>query len=157
IKRRLCIGQATQIVRHDIELDNYGLAVAKLQIIRDRISRNLQNARPAPDVVLISDYGKGLVNEQLLTEVREFCHRSNIPILADPKRLPPTSYHGYIIKADKLYDRQHQCHKLPNYVCTLEANPPYGNDNGCAFKCHERKTIAPVNTSGAGDCYLAHL
>ena len=44
------------------------------------------------DIVLISDYGKGLIDERLTPEVIKLCNREEVPVIVDPKRTDYTIY-----------------------------------------------------------------
>jgi D-beta-D-heptose 7-phosphate kinase/D-beta-D-heptose 1-phosphate adenosyltransferase len=46
------------------------------------------------DVVLLSDYGKGLLSERLVRELIAGCKRAGLPVLIDPKGTDYARYHG---------------------------------------------------------------
>lgn len=48
----------------------------------------------APDVLVISDYAKGLLSREFVAEVIEWANRRTIPVLVDPKTLDFTFYRG---------------------------------------------------------------
>lgn len=53
-------------------------------------------------VVIVSDYGKGVISASLMDALRELCHRSGIPILVDPKEGHFSLYQGaYVVTPNK--------------------------------------------------------
>jgi len=69
-----------QVVRADFEtLDETGG-----DILRKMIS-NIEKAVADAGAVIISDYGKGIINGNLMEHVRRICSKRDIPILVDPK------------------------------------------------------------------------
>jgi len=48
----------------------------------------------APDVVLLSDYGKGVIGRDLAQRNITWAHRSGIPVVVDPKNVDFTIYRG---------------------------------------------------------------
>lgn len=120
---------------------------------------------PKYDVLVISDYGKGLLNvdtTRLLIEAAKF---RNIPVLADPKLLPPRIYRDVsVLKVNRQYhekyDRSHFAGHADNLVIT------YGKGD-TVFRYEDIQNWvdieAPLNqleaicAVGAGDCFLAHL
>jgi D-beta-D-heptose 7-phosphate kinase/D-beta-D-heptose 1-phosphate adenosyltransferase len=59
-----------------------------------RIRKYVEKQVPLMDVVLISDYGKGLVTRDLVSDVAETANRFGIPVIADPKGLDFSKYEG---------------------------------------------------------------
>ena len=79
-----------QIIRIDYE-DRTPLASAVEQMLLDRILARV----PECDVVLISDYDKGVCTRSLLRSVIDFARRQGKPVLVDPIRGADYSrYHG---------------------------------------------------------------
>jgi D-glycero-beta-D-manno-heptose-7-phosphate kinase len=79
IKTRI-IAHSQQVVRFDRE--------RKEKIDGDSTGKVLGYIRKAvknADIVVISDYAKGLITEGLVEETREMCRRLNIPVAVDPK------------------------------------------------------------------------
>jgi len=79
IKTRV-IAHDQQVVRFDKEsrkpIDKEGL-----ERILDYVSHSVHNI----DVILISDYGKGVVSRELIQGLRSIAQEKNIPIAVDPK------------------------------------------------------------------------
>jgi D-beta-D-heptose 7-phosphate kinase / D-beta-D-heptose 1-phosphate adenosyltransferase len=61
-------------------------------LARDLFAR--LTAGPRPDVIVISDYAKGLVSAELVADVIAFGARAGVPVLVDPKANDVTCYRG---------------------------------------------------------------
>ncbi len=86
-----------QVVRADFETDGkIGAEVLeKLLVIVDEVLR-------ISDAAIISDYGKGVVNENLMNHVRKRCSDRGVPILVDPKEGHFSLYRGaYAVTPNK--------------------------------------------------------
>jgi D-beta-D-heptose 7-phosphate kinase/D-beta-D-heptose 1-phosphate adenosyltransferase len=75
------IAQGQQVVRIDREVDN-GLA----DRFRDALVDAAHRAIEAADVLVLTDYDKGVLDEALITDLVAIARRQQIPIVADPKR-----------------------------------------------------------------------
>jgi len=76
------IAQHQQIVRLDRErINKGGLDLIKEAKILPFLRRNLKNF----ETVIISDYGKGLIDPRLIAQVHESAHRYKLPVVVDPK------------------------------------------------------------------------
>jgi D-glycero-beta-D-manno-heptose-7-phosphate kinase len=81
LKTRI-IAQHQQIVRLDREKPHKaGLDLVKENKILPYLRRNLKDFQ----AVIISDYGKGLIDSKLLAQVHESALRYQLPVLVDPK------------------------------------------------------------------------
>ena len=61
---------------------------------RESLSRALREIIPAVDVVLVSDYGKGLITRELIADLIEEVRNSARPLIVDPKGLDFSKYRG---------------------------------------------------------------
>ena len=90
------IGQKQQIVRIDYE---------SREPIEHGISKKLVlNAVGInnPDAVIVSDYAKGVLTQQLASELVSYCNKKNIPLIADPKPRHKNYFKGaYLIKTNR--------------------------------------------------------
>jgi len=128
------------------------------------------------DLVLISDYNKGLLTPALLKGIFEICRRENITTIVDPKGLDFSKYLGAnIIKPNKkeasqatgiaITDReslQQACEKIKeitgcdDVIITM-------SDEGMAYYTGEELSVIPtkamgvIDITGAGDTVLASL
>jgi D-beta-D-heptose 7-phosphate kinase/D-beta-D-heptose 1-phosphate adenosyltransferase len=60
----------------------------------NRIVKNAEKIIPAVDVILISDYGKGLVNRSLIKNLVQIAKTHGKTLIADPKGLDYAKYEG---------------------------------------------------------------
>lgn len=74
------IAHSQQVVRFDRE-NKEGIGKNSLEKVLTYIRKAVKNA----DVVVISDYAKGLISERLVSEVREICGNAGVPLAVDPK------------------------------------------------------------------------
>lgn len=91
IKTRV-IAQHQQIVRFDREkpapISDYS---------RNKIINFVKKDMTDIDAVIISDYGKGVISKELLSEIIPFINERNIPIAVDPKPVNFTFYQGVTV------------------------------------------------------------
>ena len=97
LKSRIVV-DGHQIVRVDKEkLVESSLNLQKLVI------DNLISIIHEVDVLVISDYGKGMLNDNLLREIINLCNRKGVKVLVDPKGKDFTKYQGaYLVTPNKL-------------------------------------------------------
>lgn len=74
------IGQKQQIVRIDYE-ENNTLDEKHQDELLDKIQDNIIKS----DIIVISDYAKGLLSKKIITGIIEMCNKSNKPVIVDPK------------------------------------------------------------------------
>lgn len=91
IKTRV-IAQHQQIVRFDREK-----VMPVMQSTIDKIKAYIMMNISSMDAVIISDYGKGVITEDLLSEILPDISKNNIPIAVDPKPLNFLSYQGVTV------------------------------------------------------------
>lgn len=91
IKTRI-IAQHQQIVRFDRE-KVMPVMPSTIDKIRAYIMKNIASM----DAVIISDYGKGVITEELLAEILPHISKNNIPIAVDPKPLNFPFYQGVTV------------------------------------------------------------
>jgi D-beta-D-heptose 7-phosphate kinase/D-beta-D-heptose 1-phosphate adenosyltransferase len=96
IKTRV-IGQQQQMLRIDREeAGPPGEAVLKL--LREQLDEALTGAA----VLIVSDYAKGTVNEQIMTTVHTLCEQRAIPWIVDPKPSHRAFYRGATLMTPNL-------------------------------------------------------
>jgi D-beta-D-heptose 7-phosphate kinase/D-beta-D-heptose 1-phosphate adenosyltransferase len=83
------IGNKQQILRSDRETT----ASAGPEIEDELLARIYGRIRDA-HVVALSDYGKGVLTDRVLTEILRMCRRTGIPAIIDPKRSNWEIYRG---------------------------------------------------------------
>lgn len=79
VKTRI-LAHGQQIVRLDSE-DHDQVGDAESLSLISIVSERLRDV----DLVILSDYGKGLLNDQVVTEIIKLCREQSKPVLADPK------------------------------------------------------------------------
>jgi len=82
VKTRV-LARAQQVVRVDRESDE-PVSADVLERVRDGVLGSLAEA----DALVISDYAKGIVREEIVAPVLAEARLRGIPVVADPKRLP---------------------------------------------------------------------
>ncbi|MDR0498634.1 MAG: D-glycero-beta-D-manno-heptose-7-phosphate kinase [Holophagales bacterium] len=88
IKTRV-IGQHQQMLR--IDREEPGLPCAEVvEELQDRINKMIQNA----SAVIVSDYAKGTVGQQVINTIRELAKSRQIPWIVDPKPAHKDLYFG---------------------------------------------------------------
>lgn len=105
------------------------------------------------DVVLISDYDKGLIDHRQAMRLCSVANRNGIPVFVDTKRRNISCYHHAIVKVNELeYSNLIDNHGLSKLIVT--------SGNGGA-RCGDIVVKAPdvnvVDVTGAGDVFLATL
>jgi D-beta-D-heptose 7-phosphate kinase/D-beta-D-heptose 1-phosphate adenosyltransferase len=88
VKTRVLAGQH-QIVRFDLESTTPCARAQEEQVIDAAIKR-IANS----DVVIVSDYGKGLLTPAVVRKIIEHCRAKEVPVLIDPKGRDYTKYRG---------------------------------------------------------------
>jgi D-beta-D-heptose 7-phosphate kinase/D-beta-D-heptose 1-phosphate adenosyltransferase len=89
IRKTRVISNRQQIVRLDHE-DLHELAPE----IERQICRNLEQAIGAADVIVLSDYGKGLLTDKVLKTAIEIAKSQAKRVIVDPKRADFSAYRG---------------------------------------------------------------
>lgn len=95
-KSRILVG-SYQIVRIDREM-NDELSAASEKLLFDKIKPQIELA----DIVLLSDYNKGIFTTSLTENIISHCKAFNKKVIVDPKGLNYSKYHGaFIIKPNR--------------------------------------------------------
>jgi rfaE bifunctional protein kinase chain/domain len=81
VKTRV-IGNKHQLLRIDEELDSQYLSEER-KIVTEGILSTLKKEQP--DAVIFEDYDKGLIDENLIEKVVDYCKEQKIIVAADPK------------------------------------------------------------------------
>ncbi len=141
------------ILRHDNDFIDFDQS-----LVRSRAMEMVY--RWNPDVVLLSDYDKGLLTPEFLTKIITTCIENGIKCVVDAKQ-DPSLYKGAIIKCNMDYLKKHSR--------TIDRYSPYvvTNGPGRPVVCTSESTsfiddlslplVKCVNHVGAGDCFAAHF
>lgn len=167
------LGHGQQLVRLDWE----DASPCSLSVV-ERLNERMANGR-VPEVMILSDYAKGLLTDECLSRLITIGRKQGCPIIVDPKRRDLTAYHGASILTPNLKELSWAAGKrldpddLPT-ICAaarplIEAASLVGmlvtlSDRGMLFVAADstfhhipavRRAVADV--TGAGDTVVAVL
>lgn len=152
------------VVRIDVEQEDYGYERVRITEYRAKLNESIQQS--TQDVLLYSDYGKGV-----FAEFPSFIP-DNIPVIVDPKKGPLNKWRGAtIIKPNAKEAREltgatsaeKQCEIFMNetnckaVLITQGAEGVVGRIGDDFFEYKLKGTVPVKSPIGAGDCYLAFL
>lgn len=90
VKTRFIAGSHHQLLRCDVES-----SAPVAESIRKDLKKNLQNAPHSYSVLVIEDYGKGLLEPSWLADIFSWCRERGIMTMVDPNRnTNPLAYKG---------------------------------------------------------------
>ncbi len=152
-KTRFLDPEGRIVFRHDDER-GYGLDANGMQEARRLAMSAIKNMHF--DAVLVSDYEKGFVDEELIRYTIRLCNHRSIPVVADCKRAREI-YMGAICKANRDYHVSHTAPVLAaqyGYVWTHGPHRPVVNND---IDPRHDNPVRCLNHVGAGDAFAAHL
>lgn len=109
VKTRI-IAHSQQVARVDRETTNNLTAEEAVAV-----NRKIAEVLPESDVVLISDYAKGTICDEVLLNVVKWSRESGIPVLVDPKGKDYTKYRGATILTPNRREAAEAC-KLDDHL-----------------------------------------
>lgn len=166
LKRRFYSGEFP-LCRMDVETDRYGLEPDALKKLQNLLFSRLLESRS--DVVVFSDYGKGLFDGVFGLPAKV---NPDAITIVDPKDGPAERWRGCTImkpnakEAKALTgsdDWREQCRILMDstgcqaVVITMAGSGVVGNVMGSEFEYRPDFPIEAVSVIGAGDCFVALL
>lgn len=94
-KQRI-LAEGRQLSRYDFEDKFYGLTVPRILEEQKKISLQLNRFLNANrvDVVILSDYGKGVLGSRLTRPLIDYCNHKSIPVIVDPKGADYSRFSG---------------------------------------------------------------
>jgi len=92
IEKTRIVGQSQQMIRIDYEKSEYLNSDMESNLIK-----NIERSVSDTDIVVVSDYGKGVVTENLLHFLYEACERNGKRIIIDPKPRNSGFYRAFLI------------------------------------------------------------
>lgn len=96
-KKSRVIAVSQQILRYDKESKN-AISSSSVEKIINTLSGNISNY----DVVILSDYGKGVLTEELCQSIIKLAKEENVKVLVDPKGSDFSKYKGaYLLTPNK--------------------------------------------------------
>ncbi len=169
VKNRI-IAHGHQVLRIDTE-DTHPIQ----ENTRLKILEHIKNNADSYEIILISDYNKGVCTEELIKDVVSIANKHNIKVICDPKKHNIQSYKGcYIVtpnktEAEALYGSSISTNEdiqnallfmkryIANPIITLsEKGIAYLDDNG-AIKISSAQARGVVDVTGAGDTVVSTI
>lgn len=170
VKTRV-IGNNHQMLRIDQEITDLLNSDEENQLL-EKVAKLL----PQANVVIFSDYDKGVITRRVIEEIINLCKQNNIPTVADPKKRNFLSYNGVSLfkpnlkeladglktmsikpDGDAIYSAvKHLQEQMPHHISmiTLSEHGVYYSLTGeCSIIPAHLRTIADV--SGAGDTVIS--
>jgi D-beta-D-heptose 7-phosphate kinase/D-beta-D-heptose 1-phosphate adenosyltransferase len=179
LKRRFYDGDYP-LPRWDIEQENYGLSSEELEYYQSRLFIQFEKfiKDKNPDIIVLSDYGKGLFTNYFAKRIIVLCNNHNIPTVVDPKNPPYDQWSGCTyfkpnaFEACKMAEIKHPMDYnwlnhamtfknvgIKNTIITDGPNPPFVYDGNVFYYDEIKLAKKPEKNSviGAGDCFCAFL
>ncbi|WP_321470654.1 D-glycero-beta-D-manno-heptose-7-phosphate kinase [Halarcobacter sp.] len=161
----------SQVVRYDKESKN-NISVQSVKSLYEKFQEKINSY----DIVLLSDYNKGVLTSELLEKVITYANKKGKKVLVDPKGSDFTKYKGaYLltpnkkeaefassIKIENETDLKDALTKLKNEV-SLAVSVITLSENGIAILEDDKVNVKPTvarevyDVTGAGDTVLASL
>ena len=169
-KKTRIVASQQQVIRYDREsIDEINIKSQKT--ILDFFKKTVNNY----DVVLLSDYGKGVLTFDLTQSLINISKQNNKKLLADPKGLDYSKYKGAFLLTPnkkeaseatriKIQDNESLIYAIKDIKekCDLEFSPITLSDQGIAIfdtklRVHPTTAKEVFDVTGAGDTVLASL
>lgn len=161
----------SQVVRYDKESKN-NISPESVK----KLYSKLQEKINAYDIILLSDYDKGVLTDALLKKVISYANKHDIKVLVDPKGTDYTRYEGaYLLTPNKKEAEQASSvviendDRLKDALVKLKDDASLGvsiitlSENGIAILENDEVVVKPTvarevyDVTGAGDTVLASL
>lgn len=151
------------LLRHDREVPDYGVAdvVSYRKKVVNRICDDIANGNL--DIVVLSNYGKGLFDEHTAQKIISVAGKFFVPTIVDPKNnfhwwTGCTVFKPNSKEADPAsFDTLRTNLNVGGVVVTMAGEGVIGTD-GVPFKHSPKTKIKDVSSViGAGDCFAAYL
>jgi len=133
LKTRI-VAHKQQVVRIDRETRD-GLDGALMQRLLETFKAQLKET----DAVIICDYGKGVITQQLLNEIKALCRARGIWISLDPK-----PYHLNLAGLSLITPNRKEAFELANIPDTTRNNNPLADDNLMAVADRLHRELSPA-------------
>jgi len=112
-----------------------GLDGALMQRLLEAFKAQLKKT----DAVIICDYGKGVITQQLLNEIKALCRARGIWISLDPK-----PYHLNLAGLSLITPNRKEAFELANIPDTTRNNNPLADDNLMAVADRLHRELSPA-------------
>lgn len=155
------------LLRWDIEQQNYGESCLPRQQVLDNFASRINEF----DIVIMSNYDKGLFDANLISKVIDMCDLCGLTTIVDPKNHPERWSGCTIFKPNakeatlmtNSTDWREQCDLLQTITCcqsvliTQAGSGVAGKENDYFEYRPKNKALDVSSVIGAGDCFLAIL
>lgn len=167
-KKTRVIGNLHQLVRLDRE-DVFELSAAEEEVLLQRVEAELKSV----DVVILSDYKKGICTERLCQELIRMANQRNIKVIVDPKQSDWSRYSGAFLIKPNLKEYQEailqvttdiegtakpllEKYRLENILvtCSQDGMVLVGSQQTGRYQTEAREVF---DVSGAGDTVIATI
>lgn len=166
IQKTRVLGNTQQMLRLDYENDDRIDGLTEADLIR-----NIDRTVPLVDVVVISDYGKGVITQNVVEFLHDACTRNNKKIIADPKPKNAHLYNGVFLvtpneKEAREISNESEIEKMAETISkhlSTNALITLGERGMFLYEKNGRKISIPTearevfDVSGAGDTVVATL
>jgi D-beta-D-heptose 7-phosphate kinase / D-beta-D-heptose 1-phosphate adenosyltransferase len=169
-KKSRVISSNQQVIRYDFESINE-INSQSQKIILDKFSQMIINY----DLVLLSDYGKGLLTKKLTQSLIKIAKKYKKKVLVDPKGQDYSKYNGAFLLTPNMKEASESTHidikdseslfKAITHLkkqCNLKISLITMSDQGVAvfdkkLRIHPTSALEVFDVTGAGDTVLASL
>jgi len=117
------IGEHQQICRLDVEKDT-----PHSSKVKEELNETLGRHIGKNDLVVISDYDKGVVNADSMAFILAEAARHKVPVIIDPKKKDWTMYKGAHMVTPNLKEFKEICHRLQLDDADLDGSSRYVRD-----------------------------
>jgi D-beta-D-heptose 7-phosphate kinase/D-beta-D-heptose 1-phosphate adenosyltransferase len=169
-KKSRVISSNQQVIRYDFESINE-INSQSQKIILDKFNQMIINY----DIVLLSDYGKGLLTKELTQSLIKIAKKYKKKVLIDPKGQDYSKYNGAFLLTPNMKEASESTHidikdteslfKAITHLkkqCNLKISLITMSDQGVAvfdkkLRIHPTSALEVFDVTGAGDTVLASL
>jgi D-beta-D-heptose 7-phosphate kinase/D-beta-D-heptose 1-phosphate adenosyltransferase len=154
-KTRLMVGGRISF-RFDVEPPDYNANDKELDEWRHLARKAIHMMEW--DAVLISDYMKGFLDNDLIRDIITLCQKKNVPVVVDAKRAIEVYRGASVLKCNAAYAQKYVRNWHHDVVVTNGAErPEMINGRGFEEAGTDRPGVRCVNHVGAGDAFAAAL
>ncbi|MDZ4757221.1 MAG: bifunctional ADP-heptose synthase [Bacteroidota bacterium] len=142
----------------------------------DQLLEKVANLLPQADVLIFSDYDKGVLTPKVIEQIIALCKQQNIPTVADPKKRNFLAYNGVSLFKPNLKELADGLKTMPikpesdtisNAIIQLQQQMPHQismitlSEHGVYYSVNDQKSIIPAHlrtiadVSGAGDTVIS--
>ena len=171
-KKSRIIASNQQVVRYDSE-SKINITQEASSLITLKILESIQQF----DIIIVSDYGKGVITNELMSKIIFIANGANIKVLVDPKGLDYTKYRGaYTLTPNKSEAQKassiiinddeslKEALKILRFQASLEVSLITLSEDGLAILNQENEVIViptvareVYDVTGAGDTVISAL